>query len=236
MGTKRLKKAFDVLAALTLVAIMCSLMAFGLSGFFTSLAFGDVSEQKIYESVPCTSCIASISEGAQAVEDAQALAIAKQSAAAEAEQNKVKESSDRKQQVASTSVNAYVYEAKAQARTITINGISIPYVNAFGAAVAPYDTAGLWDGSDSVTDGTYGYFIGHNPGLFKDVPNLRTGSTVSVCDSNSNIQTYQVVDVFDVSKSTYLHQIEDRINGYGESIVIQTCLPNAYRVVVAQAI
>lgn len=76
----------------------------------------------------------------------------------------------------------------------------------------------------------------HNPGLFKDVPSLRSGSQVSVCDSTGAYQVYQVIDVFDVSRDTYLHQIEDRISGYGESIVIQTCLPNAYRVVVAQSI
>lgn len=234
MGTRKLKKVFDVLAATTLVAMVVCGMSFGIFKFCTTYAYAEVSTQKLFASnygVAAPLIIADANTSIdKAIEDAKAKA--------EAERIEVEKQAQLQAELSNTSKPAISTKSSSQPspRTITINGVAIPYKETHYWAVAPYDTAGLWDGSDSVSDGSYGYFIGHNPGLFKDVPYLASGSLVSVCDSTGASQTYQVIDVFDVSRSTYLSDIEARIQGHGESIVIQTCLPNAYRVVVAVSI
>ncbi len=223
---------FNVLIAALLVMLVSSVVLLVFKDFHNS-AYASVSSQRIvtetsYE-IEVIKAIGDINSDIDNV-------IANQIKAQE-EAMRIEEEKRQTSQVKQTpKASAASQSSTPKASTITINGIQIPYKNAFGVSYAPTDTAGLWEGSDSVSDGSYGYFIGHNPGLFKDVPSLRSGSQVSVCDSTGAYQVYQVIDVFDVSRDTYLHQIEDRISGYGESIVIQTCLPNAYRVVVAQSI
>ena len=104
-----------------------------------------------------------------------------------------------------------------------------------GSASAPASVAGLWMGSDSTTDGSWGYFIGHNPGDFTCVMTLKNGDPVTVCDSDGNTRTYSVVDEFIVPDDTYWEDIQSRVTDYGESIILQTCCgDNAhYRVVIA---
>ena len=119
--------------------------------------------------------------------------------------------------------------------TINVDGISMSYIDYFGASTAPTSGAGLWMGSDSTTDGTWGYFIGHNPGDFWHVMDLVNGDAVTVTDSAGASRTYHVVDTFTIPDSTYFEDIESRVTGYGESVILQTCCGDHanYRVVVA---
>lgn len=118
---------------------------------------------------------------------------------------------------------------------ISINGDVLSYIDYFKEAAAPAHGAGLWMGSDSTTDGSWGYFIGHNPGDFTAVMSLVTGDPIRVCDRNGDIRTYHVVDSFQVPDTTYFEDIQDKVCNYGESIVVQTCCGDGshYRVVVA---
>ena len=119
--------------------------------------------------------------------------------------------------------------------TITVEGVTIPYIWDLKAATAPTHGAAVWMGNDDTTDGSWGYFIGHHPGDFGPVMNLRNGDAVTVCDGNGNTRTYHVIDVFDVPDTTTWNQIADRVTSHGESAVLQTCVgDNAhYRIVVA---
>ncbi len=121
------------------------------------------------------------------------------------------------------------------ADSIDVNGDIVTYVPSYESASAPASGAGLWMGSDSTTDGSWGYFIGHNPGDFTCVMTLKNGDPVTVCDSDENTRTYSVVDEFIVPDSTYWEDIQSRVTDYGESIILQTCCgDNAhYRVVIA---
>lgn len=121
------------------------------------------------------------------------------------------------------------------AATINVNGDVMGYVPSYETASAPSSGAGLWMGSDSTTDGSWGYFIGHNPGSFTCVMTLKNGDPVTVCDSDGNARTYYVVDEFIVPDDTYWEDIQSHVTDYGESIILQTCCgDNAhYRVVIA---
>ncbi|MCI8469292.1 MAG: hypothetical protein HFJ75_07395 [Eggerthellaceae bacterium] len=121
------------------------------------------------------------------------------------------------------------------ARTVNVAGTVVSYVDSYKTASAPATGAGLWLGSDSTTDGSWGYFIGHNPGSFNCVMGLGNGAAVTVCDSSGNQRTYHVVDVFTVPDTTYWEDIQGRVSGYGESVILQTCVGDhaSYRVVVA---
>lgn len=122
-----------------------------------------------------------------------------------------------------------------EAATINVNGDVMGYVDSFESASAPSSGAGLWMGSDSTTDGSWGYFIGHNPGSFTCVMTLKNGDPVTVCDGNGDARTYYVVDEFVVPDDTYWEDIQSHVTGYGESVILQTCCgDNAhYRVVIA---
>ena len=128
-----------------------------------------------------------------------------------------------------------VEDGAMKAATINVNGDIMPYVDSFETASAPTSGAGLWMGSDSTTDGSWGYFIGHNPGSFTCVMTLKNGDPVTVCDSDGASRTYYVVDEFIVPDSTYWEDIQSRVTEYGESVILQTCCgDNAhYRVVIA---
>lgn len=116
--------------------------------------------------------------------------------------------------------------------TLVVDGAHIPYVDALGQGSAPSTGAGIWRGNDSVSDGELCYFMGHNPGDFSVVMNLKIDSKVTVCDRNGNTKTYSVVDVFDVSRESHWSDIANRVEGYGESIALQTCNDSTYRIVV----
>ena len=120
-------------------------------------------------------------------------------------------------------------------RTIEVGGSHISYVDSYNTASAPERGAGLWKGADATDDDSWGYFIGHNPGDFAPVMDLVEGDTVAVCDSDAKAREYTVVDIFDVAEGTYWHEIEQRVSGYGESVILQACCGDGahYRVVVA---
>lgn len=131
------------------------------------------------------------------------------------------------------SIPADSEESTAKANTITINGVEIDYTDSYGTASAPNEGAGIWRGSDSTTDGSYAYFIGHDYTEFGDIANLEQGSTVSVTDSNGDSCDYEVVDSFVVPEGTLWSEVSDRVTGYGESVVMQTCVEDGYLIVVA---
>lgn len=122
-----------------------------------------------------------------------------------------------------------------QPRSLVIFDNVIPYVDAFGATSAPATTAGLWMGNDSTNDGSWGYFIGHHPGIFNCVMYLQKGDTVKVCDTTGTVRTYTVFSVYDVPDYTTWDQIAGDITSHGESITLQTCVGDdaTYRIVQA---
>lgn len=125
-------------------------------------------------------------------------------------------------------------KAPSKTCTITIDGVEMNYIDSYGTSSAPDSDAGIWRGSDSTTDGSYGYFIGHDYTAFGSVANIDTGSTVSVTDGNGDSRSYQVVDSFVVPEGSHWSDISDRVTGYGESIVMQTCVDGGYQIVVAE--
>ena len=119
-------------------------------------------------------------------------------------------------------------------RTITIDGVTMSYTDAYGSSSAPSSGAGVWKGSDSTTDGSYGYFIGHNPGSFGAAASATNGSKVTVSDSNGDSRTYTVVDSFSVPEGSAWSDIADRVTSHGESVVLQTCLNGEYKILIAE--
>ena len=119
--------------------------------------------------------------------------------------------------------------------TLTMQGQVIPYAGSHLSASAPGSTAGLWNGSDSTTDGRWGYFVGHNPGVFSCMLAMGNGSSVTVTDGAGAARTYTVLKVFDVPNTATWRDVSDAVTGYGESIVLQTCIEGGarYRIMVA---
>ncbi len=106
--------------------------------------------------------------------------------------------------------------------TLLVNGTIIPYRDVRGGTT-PDSGAGLWLGSDDTTDGSWGYFVGHNPGSFSPVRNLGIGSSVALRDRAGRSRIYTVRTVFTVKATATWKTIAARVTGYGESIVMQTC-------------
>lgn len=107
-------------------------------------------------------------------------------------------------------------------RTLYIGGAAIPYRDVRGGTT-PDAGAGLWLGSDDTADGSWGYFVGHNPGPFAPVKTLGCGSTITLCDTAGATRTYIVRDVFTIETTATWKTIAGRVTGYGESLVLQTC-------------
>lgn len=87
------------------------------------------------------------------------------------------------------------------------------YIDYFEAPSAPEYGVDLWFGSESITDGSWGYFIGRNPGDFSAVMDLQGGDAVTVCDRAGSSRTYYVVGAFTVTTETYWSDIESRVTG-----------------------
>lgn len=118
--------------------------------------------------------------------------------------------------------------------TIEILGAQIPFIDAYGVTRAPEHGAGVWKGNESTTDGQFCYFVGHNPGDFHNVMDLKIGDVVTVCDTEGRSLKYTVRDIFDVPQKSPYSSIQGRVEGHGESIVMQTCIGDGnVRVVVA---
>ena len=126
-------------------------------------------------------------------------------------------------------------QAHYATNALIINGVEIPYVASFQTDTAPESTAGLWLGSDDVDDGSWGYFIGHNPGVFTPILDLKVGDTFAIRDFSGAEHTYTVVKEFDVNAGTNWSDIEADVTGYGESAILQTCINGGkqYHIIVA---
>ncbi len=94
---------------------------------------------------------------------------------------------------------------------------------------------GLWLGSDAVDDGSWGYFVGHNPGSFAPVRSLSLGDVVTVCDRRGAQRAYVVREVFQVEETATWKTIASRVTGYGESVVLQTCAGNGRNIIAVAA-
>lgn len=130
----------------------------------------------------------------------------------------------------------YVENVNGYTNMIDVNGTLLSYIDSYLTSSPPSSGAGLWYGSDSTTDGTWGYFIGHNPGDFNCVLYLVEGDEIIVYDDDGNARRYFVVLTFDVARYSTWGDVKDRVTGYGESVILQTCIDSTsgYRIVVAQ--
>lgn len=143
-------------------------------------------------------------------------------------------------QTASTTVTAFVYRSDParnglHTRTLDVNGTLVDYIDVSRSNAVPDTGAGIWRGSDSTTDGSWGYFVGHHPGSFDCVYNLAVGDTVAVWDSAGAGRTYTVTQAFDIPSTTLWEELQPGVSGYGESVVMQTCNgDDYYRIVIAQ--
>lgn len=118
--------------------------------------------------------------------------------------------------------------------TLVVGGVAIPYRDVRGGTT-PSSGGGLWLGSDAVDDGSWGYFVGHNPGSFAPVRSLSLGDAVAVCDRSGGQHTYTVRNVFQVEETATWKTIASRVTGYGESVVLQTCAGDGMNVIVVAA-
>lgn len=130
----------------------------------------------------------------------------------------------------------YVDNVNGYISMIDVNGNLMSYTDSYLTSSPPRSGAGLWYGSASTTDGTWGYFIGHNPGDFNCVLDLVEGDEIIVYDDDGNAYRYFVVLTFDVARYSTWGDVKDRVTGYGESVILQTCIDHTsgYRIVVAQ--
>ena len=131
------------------------------------------------------------------------------------------------------SSNSASTKSSSSTRTITIDGVTMSYSDSYGTSSAPSSGAGIWKGSDSTTDGSYSYYIGHNPGSFSAAASADLGSKVTVNDSDGNSRTYTVVDTFVVSRDSTWGDVSDRVANHGESVALQTCVSDGYKIIVA---
>lgn len=118
--------------------------------------------------------------------------------------------------------------------TLVVGGTAIPYRDVRGGAT-PSSGGGLWLGSDAVDDGSWGYFVGHNPGSFAPVRSLSSGDAVVVCDRSGAQRAYTVREVFQVEETATWKTIASRVTGYGESVVLQTCAGDGMNVIAVAA-
>lgn len=121
-----------------------------------------------------------------------------------------------------SSTTAGPHTATLSPRTLLINGVAIPYVDVRGGTT-PSRGAGLWLGHDAVDDGSWGYFVGHNPGSFAPVRSLEHDDDVTLCDGAGNTRTYRVRSILVVGTASTWKSIAPLITGYGESVILQTC-------------
>lgn len=125
-------------------------------------------------------------------------------------------------------------ENALSAGTLLIRGATIPYVDVRGGTT-PSSGGGLWLGSDAVDDGSWGYFVGHNPGSFAPVRSLSLGDVVTVCDRRGAQRAYVVREVFQVEETATWKTIASRVTGYGESVVLQTCAGSGRNIIAVAA-
>lgn len=145
-------------------------------------------------------------------------------------------SDDANEDQTSASEESYNFVQPTEIKSmLVINNQMIPFITAYGADTAPQDAAGLWNGADEVNDYSWGYFIGHHPGVFDPVMNLKVGDQITVYDHNGNYRNYRVFNIFDVPETETWEQIAPEITSHGESIALQTCVGDnqTYRIVEA---
>ncbi len=106
--------------------------------------------------------------------------------------------------------------------TLAIGGAVIPYRDVRGGTT-PATGAGLWLGSDATDDGSWGYFVGHNPGSFAPVRSLKAGDAVTLTDRTGKQRSYHVRSVLTVSAAATWKTVAPLVTGFGESILLQTC-------------
>lgn len=133
------------------------------------------------------------------------------------------------QPIASASAPLSIPQATSQlisqrSRTIRIAGEEIPYAySRASATAAPESGCAIWKGLELTDDSDYCYFVGHNPGPFHAVMELQPGDRVTVCDLNKKIRSYTIRYAFIVPQRSTYADIADKVEGHGESVILQTC-------------
>ena len=119
--------------------------------------------------------------------------------------------------------------------SLKIHDVIIPYENAKLANTAPVNEAGLWMGADNTNDNSYGYFIGHHPGVFDCVSDMNVGDRVVVCDMLGHKRMYTVRVLLDFPSTATWGNVKPFVTGYGESVILQTCMGDSDRRVIVAA-
>lgn len=108
--------------------------------------------------------------------------------------------------------------------TLYVLGDYIKYIQGSEEDVEPpANAASTWFGNGDVDDDRHTYFIGHNPGVFKNVMNLKVGDAVTVWDDQGNQRVYHVYDVLVLANTANFYDYESRLAPLGETITLQTC-------------
>lgn len=112
------------------------------------------------------------------------------------------------------------------ANVIYFHGHYIPFVQGNPAdETAPRsNVASTWIGGGHVDDGMNTYFIGHNPGVFSSVMNLKIGDEIVVWDESGASRSYFVFDALVLPNASNYFAYESRLSPSGESITLQTCV------------
>ena len=122
--------------------------------------------------------------------------------------------------------------------TLVVGGTAIPYRDVRGGAT-PSSGGGLWLGSDAVDDGSWGYFVGHNPRL------VRAGALAVLGRCRRRVRPVGGRSARLSTVEREVSQVEEdgargrriasRVTGYGESVVLQTCAGDGMNVIVVAA-
>lgn len=111
---------------------------------------------------------------------------------------------------------------------VYIDENEIPYIPAEESDTAPYGNyAGLWCGTDDTNDGDMTFLVGHNPGAFTPLLNKQIGDIIKIEPIRYDEAEYIIRDIFAVPNTATAKDIEDRVTGYGESLILQTCINNS---------
>lgn len=119
---------------------------------------------------------------------------------------------------------------------VSYEGHEVDVIEWKGEPSAPEgECAGLWAGRPSVSDGSFSYIVGHNPGAFHFVLGMHPGDVIYASDERGAVGRYEVSEVFDVPKGTAFEDVLPHFKDSGECIVLQACVfgNDIYRIVIA---